>query len=246
MKTVKVSRSQIRSFTSLYKGEAQRALLRTFEPVREKAKTTPPDALKKVVPHLVDDKHIFEMLHSLYKTVSVTFARETMKQITAKKDDQLELFFSRYAYERSKKIAGNIKTTLDENINLTIDRVVENMTRGGASVVDIAQGLADELEGEFINIASWEAQRIAQTEVIGSANYGSFEGAKQSEVDGMMKAWVTSGNANVRETHNYYQSLGSVEMDYEYNTGLQFPGDPNCDLPEEIVNCHCVPVYTFD
>jgi len=246
MKTVKVSRSKIRSFTSLYKGEAQRALLKTFEPIREKAKTTPPEALKRVVPHLVDDKHIQEMLHGLYKRVCVDFARDITKAINAKKDDQLEMFFSRYAYERSKKIAGNIKTTLEENINLTIDRVVENMTRGGASVVDIAQGLADELEGEFINIASWEAQRIAQTEVIGSANYGSFEGAKQSEVEGMQKAWITSGNANVRETHNYYQSLGAVEMDYEYNTGLQFPGDQNCDDPADVINCHCTIIYTFE
>ena len=246
MKSVRVSKSNIRSFTSLYKGEAQRALLRTFEPIREKAKTTPPDALKKAVPHLIDDKHIFEMLHGLYKTVCVAFARDTLKQIAAKKDDQLEMFFSRYAYERSKKITGTIKTTLEENVNLTIDRVVENMTRGGASVVDIAQGLADELEGEFMNIASWEAQRIAQTEVIGSANYGSFEGAKQSEIEGMMKVWITSGNANVRETHNYYQSLGAVEMDYEYNTGLQFPGDENCDDPADVINCHCTIGYTFE
>ena len=61
-----------------------------------------------------------------------------------------------------------------------------------------------------------------------------------------MKVWITSGNANVRETHNYYQSLGAVEMDYEYNTGLQFPGDENCDDPADVINCHCTIGYTFE
>ena len=116
MKSVKISRTKIRSFTSLYKGEAQRALLKTFEPIREKAKTTPPEALKRVVPHLVDDKHIQEMLHGLYKNVCVDFARDITKAINAKKDDQLEMFFSRYATKGQRRLPGTSKPPLRKTL----------------------------------------------------------------------------------------------------------------------------------
>lgn len=246
MKKVTVSESSVRSFTSHYKREAAIALLKTVDPVIQKALTTPPDDLKRSVPHLLKGDYVQECLKRLYKTVGVHFARSIAKQIKAKKSDNWELFYSRYSNDRSKKITGQIMTTLEDNVNKTIDRVTGRMTEEGAGVVKIGKELQAELDSEFTDIMTWEAQRIAQTEVIGTANSASFESAKDAGIEGMLKAWVTRGDAKTRESHMSYQGEGSVEMDYEYNTGLQYPGDENCDLPEEIINCRCTVAYEFE
>jgi hypothetical protein len=93
-------------------------------------------------------------------------------------------------------------------------------------------------------INSFQAERIARTEVIGASNTGSFEGAMETGV-ALGKEWMTSGLPNIRQSHLDYEAMGTVDMDYEYNTGLQYPGDPNGD-PEEIINCRCVPTYSID
>jgi hypothetical protein len=75
---------------------------------------------------------------------------------------------------------------------------------------------------------------------VGSAyNFGSFEAAKDN-AEGVKKEWIVS-NLNVahRESHLEYEALGPVEMDYEYAPGLQFPQDPDCDDPAEVINCYC-------
>jgi hypothetical protein len=63
---------------------------------------------------------------------------------------------------------------------------------------------------------------------------------------GVKKFWMTSGLPDVRDSHKYYESLGSVPMDYEYAPGLKFPGDPDCKDPNEVDDCRCTIGYDVD
>lgn len=76
-------------------------------------------------------------------------------------------------------------------------------------------------------------------------NTASFENAKASGV-ALAKIWSTSGLPDVRETHRYYESLGPVDMDYEYAPGLKYPGDPHCRDSKELDGCRCSIVYKVD
>jgi hypothetical protein len=93
-------------------------------------------------------------------------------------------------------------------------------------------------------INRYQAERIARTEVIGASNKGSFDAAERT---GLVKTkeWATSGLPGIRQSHLDYEALGEMEMDYEYNTGLMYPGDPNGD-PEEIINCRCTHIFNVD
>lgn len=245
MPKLRINKSKERSLTLFYRGEVYRSLLKTIEPVFIKADHTPPDTLKKLVPHILKPDHLDESLKDLYLIVCSGFHDDMVSQIRSKKADTKSIYV-RYAADRSKKITGQILSTQSENINNTIDRIVDRMTSDGAGIDKIMREMRGELESELVDIEGWEARRIAQTEVVGSANRGSFDGAVSEGIDGMLKQWLTSGNANVRDTHSEYEAAGPQAMDYEYAPGLKFPGDPDCSDPGEIINCHCTIVYEFE
>lgn len=61
--------------------------------------------------------------------------------------------------------------------------------------------------------------------------------------EGVKKVWMTSGWGNEREKHLYYESLGPVDMDYEYSPGLKYPCDPHAKDKDEIKGCNCTIIY---
>ncbi len=149
-----------------------------------------------------------------------------------------------YASQRSLQKVKKILTTEEEAINRVISSVIDQANASGMSVVNTRRLLVDSLEGdEMMTIENWQAQRIALTEVNSAGNYGSFEELRMEGVKGQ-KSWITSGRSNVRDSHREHESLGWVDSDYDYATNLQFPGDPDCDIAEEVCNCHCT--YLFE
>ena len=101
----------------------------------------------------------------------------------------------------------------------------------------------------FTNTQGKEAIEIKKQHLIdlgnSSNNTASFEGAKESGV-ALSKEWLTSGLPDVKEMHKYYESLGPVEMDYEYAPGLKYPGDPHCKDPKELDGCRCTIVFNVE
>jgi hypothetical protein len=138
--------------------------------------------------------------------------------------------------ERTLLKTHAIMDTQTEIVNGMIDKVIERGIEQGWGVEKIQRAMRDDLIEGLTEINRFQAERIARTEVIGASNTGSFEGAKEEGV-AIGKEWMTSGLPNIRQSHLDYEAMGTVDMDYEYNTGLQYPGDPNGD-PDEIINCY--------
>ena len=97
----------------------------------------------------------------------------------------------------------------------------------------------------MVTIQAYHAERIARTEVIGASNRGSFEAAFRSGLS-MQKGWLTSGLKGIRGSHLLYGGMDFQNMDYEYNAGLKYPGDPEAEDPGEVINCRCTIVYNVD
>lgn len=145
----------------------------------------------------------------------------------------------RYAAERSLEKTKAILTTQQQAINKVIDDVIKEAQSGDVwlSIPDTRNLLKERLSSELTTIENWQAERIARTEVNGASNTGSFEAAKEN-AEGCLKEWITSGLPNTRESHLAYEALGQVELDYDYASGLQFPGDENCQDGGDIINCY--------
>ena len=191
-----------------------------------------------------------DYLINLWGKVGGKFAYDTDTMINrgkkaAKKDlGEHEARIRAYAAQRSLLKAKAILTTEEEAINRVITKVIDKSVAEGMSVSRTRQLLKESLEGdELMTIENWQAQRIALTEVNSAGNFGSFETIRESGQKGT-KEWITSGLPNVRPAHTEHEALGAVDLDYDYATNLQFPGDPDCEIAEEIINCHCT--YIID
>lgn len=240
-----LSKNSQRSFINAYWKEGRKVLLKSAQLVIARAEHINPEDLKQQVRRLLIKSEIEEYIETLYLHTGSHFAYTTAQKLLTNKDDyQLnfwEKLYRKYAAERSAKVTGMILDTEAENINRIIDLHVAAGERAGLGIQDIANYMRANLERDLVTMQNFEAERIARTEVIGASNRGSFEGAQSTELD-ISKFWMTSGLPGIRESHLAYEAEGVVDMDYEYNTGLQFPGDEN-GAAEEVINCRCTIGY---
>lgn len=164
----------------------------------------------------------------------VAFKSKTIIPITGfiKRDDKEGLFGTIPAAEQSLlnntfKASENTISRIDNNLNQII-------TEGYKSGYGINQ-IRDELTRRFDQLSSWEAQRIARTEVHNAHNKAIQDTYKDMCVE--YTQWIAAGDDRTRDSH--------VEIDGEiipvgetYSNGLRYPGDTSGPL-EEWINCRC-------
>lgn len=235
-----------KTFIDIYHREGRRVLLKTIQPVLARMEHINPQDLKYQVRRLLNKGEVEAYIETLWMHTGSTFAQDMVKRLSTKADTFYQLgfwdkIFRKYAAERSAKVTGKILDTEAENINRIIDTYLTQGESAGLGIQEIARNMRDNLAKDVIGMQNYEAARIAQTEVIGSANKGSFEGALSTGLE-LTKTWATSGSGRSRDSHLDYESQGDVPMDHEYNygfsSGMQFPGDQN-GVAEDIINCHC-------
>lgn len=236
-----------RSFTKIYWQLGRKALLKSAQPVLSRAEIVYPEDLKRMTRSLLVAGEMESYLNTLCFHTGSTFAIDTVKRIMSRKDEQQDLWerlYKKYAAERTDKVLGVILDTEAENINRIIDRYVLEGTNEGLSIQKIAERMRSSLSGDMVEMQTWEAERIARTEVIGASNQASYQGALSTGLD-IKKYWMTSGLPGVRSTHREYEAMGDQSMDYEYAPGLKVPGDPSGSA-EEIINCRCTHGFNVD
>lgn len=242
---IRVNDKLQRSLTKTYWRKARKALAQTTAGIIEMSREMQPEALRMMVNGTKSNEYIRTYIIELWGNVGNQFAKDIQDRIFNRKDEILwEEMFRNYMFERSLLKANSILNTQQMEINRIIDIVLNEGERLGWGIEQISEEITRQLKRDFTVIQNYHAERIARTEVIGASNRGSYESALFSGVN-MRKAWLTSGLPGVRDSHLFYESLGYVSMDYEYNTGLKFPGDPNADV-SEIANCRCTIVYDVD
>lgn len=243
--------------------ETRRMFVVVRSAVSDFAEHTDPERLKPMVENMLNEniKTVNSHLTGLWSDVGGRFALDTFTAISKEKGlnqdieikgvkDKLKTYQDRmraYAAERSLQKARRILTTEAEAINTVIDKVINTAIADGLSIPNTRRLLQDELMGDTMTtIENWEAERIAITEVGSASNAGSWEAMQDMELEGVRKSWMSSGRENVRPSHQEYEDMGIVDLDYEYNTGLKYPQDPECELAEEVCNCHCTPIWEID
>ena len=85
------------------------------------------------------------------------------------------------------------------------------------------------------------SNRQASDMVTGAESMGRMDSMYRASDEGfnVEKEWICTFDNRTRDSHIEYDSMGWVDLDYEYNTGLKKPKDPNCSIMEEVCNCRC-------
>jgi hypothetical protein len=76
---------------------------------------------------------------------------------------------------------------------------------------------------------------------VGIENKISYDEALKLQLP-IKKIWICagkSGNKGDKEEHLRFEELGLVSMDYEYASGLKYPGDFDCKDENQINGCTC-------
>ena len=95
--------------------------------------------------------------------------------------------------------------------------------------------VASMLTKRFDQLETWEAKRIARTEIHNSHNQGVMK--IYDEVGVEYTQWIAATDDRVRESHEEINGE-IIRLGDTYSNGLEYPGDTNGDI-EEWINCRC-------
>jgi hypothetical protein len=139
--------------------------------------------------------------------------------------------------DRENKLSGVPQDIFDK---------IRDSLKEGLDAGDSTSALAKRVKAEFNGIADRDALRIAQTET--AAAYGTGRQEAMVKAGVQYKAWLTSGNGNVREAHAQagltYPADGGIPVDQPFivdGEELMHPGD-TAGSPGNTINCHCVSI----
>ncbi len=128
--------------------------------------------------------------------------------------------------EKTKSISVTTQGDLQE--------IIDEALRQGWSVDRTAQ----EISTKFDQYKSSRSKMIAQTNITGAFGAGQLASFQRA---GLRKRWLTQRDGKVRTTHRNAENQ-EQDASVPFRVGqalLQFPGDPNTDVPSEIFNCRC-------
>ena len=123
--------------------------------------------------------------------------------------------------------------TIKDEVKASIQDAVASGFSAGETIGDIS----DRIKSVYDFAVEGRADRIARTEVISSANAGSFDAMKKAGIE--RKEWLSSQDDHVRDTHVVLDGQDKSLDEYFISPSgsqLMFPGDPEAD-PSETINC---------
>ena len=184
-----------------------------------------------IMKHKIQEFHRAEQLgRRLVKRQEQSAMKATKPvKITANRNN----LFGTLDYSEDK--LRNMTFTASEN---TLNRVDSNINeilldgyRQGVGINEVSRQITE----RFDQLRTWEAKRIARTEIHTAQNMGVMNSYDSLGVE--YTQWIAAGDARTRESH--------VEIDREiipigstYSNGLAFPGDTSGPI-EEWINCRC-------
>lgn len=124
----------------------------------------------------------------------------------------------------------HISQTTQSTLSATVDRAL----REGWSI----NRVTDEIRSDFQGMKAHRPKTIAQTSVTAGFSAGQDASYKRAGVE---KRWLSQRDGQVRDTHDKADGQ-TVGPNDKFKVGLallRFPGDPESERLEEIINCRC-------
>lgn len=128
---------------------------------------------------------------------------------------------------RTFKSSEKTLSRVDDQLN----KIITDGYRGGKGINDIA----NQVTRRFDQLSSWEAKRIARTEVNTSHNKATVDTYQDFGVE--YTQWIAAADDRTRDSHVEVDGE-IIPMGGKYSNGLGYPGDMSGPI-EEWINCRC-------
>jgi len=112
-----------------------------------------------------------------------------------------------------------------------INQIITDGYRSGKGINDIG----NQLTKRFDQLSTWEARRIARTEVNTSHNKATMDTYKELNVE--YTQWIAANDDRTRDSHAEIDGE-IIPVGGHYSNGLEYPGDMSGPI-EEWINCRC-------
>lgn len=170
--------------------------------------------------------------HTVAKLVK---GRGIDKEAKAKKESYVDALIrdwtNKFLAEKANGITGTLKLALKD--------IIHTGTNSNKTITEIGKDIND----RFKTKTSYEAYRIARTEVHGAAMAGVDAGAAATGLE-LKKQWLSAEDDRTREAHAIAdgQVVGMEESFTVDGEQLRFPGDP-FGSASNVINCRCTTLY---
>lgn len=178
-----------------------------------------------------------ENLFGLYQEAIRAGAKE-MEAVIARKAFDPELFNQEFWRDEfwQRHAFSRLDLVLESNRQAIIQAV------GQLRAVEVsAQDLITTLTRLGRQISEVRAIRIVRTETTSAFNYSLDKVARDFGTGNLIAVWSAAKNPRTRPTHMEADGQERGQDGY-FRVGsalLRYPGDPECDEPEEVINCRC-------
>lgn len=147
--------------------------------------------------------------------------------------------------------AHNRMVGVGDNVWKGIKRELLTGLEAGEGITELAERL-----NNYARFSDSRARTVARTEVISSANAGSYLQMVAAGIEGATKEWLATDDHRTRTSHEHADDqavplLGEFQVEV-YIAGslagtepMEFPGDPVA-TPANVINCRCSLGFSFD
>ena len=198
----------------------------------------------KILSHYVDEAAIIGNVHydilleaskDKAKHFKATKAKNNNRQFL---DNELNVSENKELFAPNPKVSSRLKRYKFEASDKTMARVDKEINqilgeayREGWGPRDVGQ----KIQQRFTDLSTYEARRIAQTEINTTRNYVQYQRMQDDEME--YKIWHAAHDSRTRKSHlDVDEEI--VPINERFSNGLMYPGDKDGPI-EEWVNCRC-------
>lgn len=129
--------------------------------------------------------------------------------------------------EHTFTASQNTLNRVDSNIN----EILLDGYKSGVGINEVSRQITE----RFDQLRTWEAKRIARTEIHTAQNMGVMNSYDQLGVE--YTQWIAASDDRTRDSHVEVDGE-IIPMGGKYSNGLEYPGDMSGPI-EEWINCRC-------
>ena len=198
----------------------------------------------KILSHYVDKAAIignvhYEILLNASKDraehFQATKAKNNNRQFL---DNELAASDNNELFAPNPKVSSRLKRKkfeASEKTRARVDKDINNILGEAYREGWGPRYVGDKIRQRFTDLSTYEARRIAQTEINTTRNYVQYQRMQDDEME--YKIWHAAHDSRTRKSHLKVDEE-IVPINERFSNGLMYPGDKDGD-PSEWVNCRC-------
>ena len=182
---------------------------------------------KRIVERMINFRRKGNIIKTQYTVLKADFDSAVSSIISKEK-----LFgTSPIAHENLRNRTYQLSERTLARVDSQINDIITNGYNEGQGINSVAHDVTD----RFNQLKTWEAKRIARTEIHNSQTLGVLQGYEDLGVEYLQ--WSAAHDERVRDIHRELDGE-IVPMGALFSNGLMYPGDMNGPA-SEVINCRC-------